>query len=68
MGVGSGREVQEGGDIYIHIADSLFCTAETNTTLESNYSPIKTNKTLQSITDNCILLVAARESFDRWLI
>ena len=28
-----GREVQEGGDICIHIADSLHCTAETNTTL-----------------------------------
>ena len=28
-----GREVQEGGDIGIHIADSLHCTAETNTTL-----------------------------------
>ena len=27
------REVQEGGDIGIHIADSLHCTAETNTTL-----------------------------------
>ena len=27
------REAQEGGDIGIHIADSLFCTAETNTTL-----------------------------------
>ena len=28
-----GGKVQEGGDIYIHIADSLHCTAETNTTL-----------------------------------
>ena len=28
-----GREAQEGGDICIHIADSLCCTAETNTTL-----------------------------------
>ena len=32
-GVGGGREVQEEGDICIHIADSLHCTAETNTTL-----------------------------------
>ena len=33
-GMGSGgREVREGGDICIHIADSLCCTAETNTTL-----------------------------------
>ena len=30
---GGGREVQEGGDIRIHIADSLHCTAETNTAL-----------------------------------
>ena len=30
-----GREMQEGGDmdIYIHVTDSLFYTAETNTTL-----------------------------------
>ena len=32
-GEGGRREVQEGGDIGIHIADSLHCTAETNTTL-----------------------------------
>ena len=30
---GGGREVQEEGDIGIHIADSLHCTEETNTTL-----------------------------------
>ena len=29
-------------DICIHIADSLCYTAETNTTLQSNYTPIKT--------------------------
>ena len=28
-----GREVQEGGDIYIDVADSLCCIAETNATL-----------------------------------
>ena len=33
MGGGYGREVQEGGDIYIHIDDSLSYTAETNTAL-----------------------------------
>ena len=27
------REIQEGGDICLHIADSLHSTAETNTTL-----------------------------------
>ena len=30
--VGGEREVQEGGDIVIHTADSLHCMAETNTT------------------------------------
>ena len=29
---GLGREVQEGGDIYIPMADSHCCMAETNTT------------------------------------
>ena len=32
-GGGSAWEVQEGGDICIHIADSFHFTAETNTTL-----------------------------------
>ena len=32
-GKGCGREDQDGGAIYIHIADSLCSTAETNTTL-----------------------------------
>jgi len=39
--VESRREVQEGGDICMHMADSRCRTAETNTTLESNYPPIK---------------------------
>ena len=37
------RRRQEGGDICIHIADSHCCTAETNTTLQSNYTPILKN-------------------------
>ena len=28
-------------DIYIHIVDSFCCRAETNTTLQSNYTSIK---------------------------
>ena len=40
-GVGDGREVQEGGDICTPMADSCCSMAETNTILESNYSPIK---------------------------
>ena len=34
-GGGGGREVQEGGDTRILIADSLWCTAETNTTYKA---------------------------------
>ena len=33
-GMGSGREVQEGGDIHILRADSHSCMAEINTTLK----------------------------------
>ena len=29
----NGKEVQKGGDIYVYMADSFCCTAETNTTL-----------------------------------
>lgn len=32
---------RERGRVYIYIADSCLCTAETNTTLESNYFAIK---------------------------
>ena len=42
-GEGGGREVQEGGDIGILVADSHCCMAEANTTLESKYPPIKNN-------------------------
>ena len=35
-----GKEIQK-GDKYIRMADSFCCTVETNTTLQSNYSPIK---------------------------
>ena len=37
----SGRKDQEGGDICIHMADSLPCTAETHITVQSSYTPIK---------------------------
>ena len=33
-------EAHEGGDIGIHIADSLCYTGETNITLSSNYTPV----------------------------
>ena len=39
----NGNKVQKGGDICICMADSFCCTVETNTTLQSNYTPIKIN-------------------------
>ena len=36
-----GGEAQEQGDMCILIRDSRCCTAENNTTWESNYPPIK---------------------------
>ena len=35
------KEIQKRGDICIGVADSPYCIAETNTTLSSNYTPIK---------------------------
>ena len=40
MGVRGGREAQEGGVISIQVAGALYCTAETNTTLQSNHMPV----------------------------
>ena len=39
----NGKEIQNRGDICTCTADSLCCTAETNTTLESNYTLMKIN-------------------------
>ena len=39
----NGKEIQKTGDICRHVADSLCCAAEANTTLESKYTPIKVN-------------------------
>ena len=38
---GAGREVLEGGDKCIHIADSLRCTAETNKHCKATILPLK---------------------------
>ena len=46
-GVGGGRKFQGGRDICTPMFDSCLCMAETNTILESNYPPIKKNKTYQ---------------------
>ena len=39
--VGGGREVQEGGNMWIPMTDSRCCMAETNTALYSNYPSVK---------------------------
>ena len=41
VGWGRWKEAQEGGDICAPMAGSCCCTAETSTTLWSNYPPIK---------------------------
>ena len=43
-GVGDGREIQEGGDGCMRVADSCRCMAETSTILESKYLAIKIKK------------------------
>ena len=40
-GEGDGREVQEGGDIYIPMADSCCYSTENNKIMWSNYPSIK---------------------------
>ena len=50
-----GRKAQEGGDVYLQIDDSLHCTAETNTTLQSNYTSIKMFKKKKEFLVNLIL-------------
>ena len=46
----AGRVIQ-GGDLCIHVADSLICTAETDTTFQSNYTPIIILKILIATND-----------------
>ena len=47
----NGEEIlkKKGGDICLRRADSLCCTVEANTTLQSNYTPIK----IQNIKMDC---------------
>ena len=41
VGEAGGREAQDRGDICILTANSHGCTAETSTTLDNNYPPVK---------------------------
>ena len=61
-----GKEGQKGGDIRISMADSLFCTAETNIALWSNSTPIKINfkKVIANILINFSLLFLVGISLD----
>ena len=56
-----GREVQEGGDICIPMADSYRGMAETNTILQSNYPPIKNkfkgNKHTKKCSENNAIVI-----------
>ena len=45
---GSGREVQQGGDIRGHAADSLHCTAQTDVTLPSSYEWVTDSRSVMS--------------------
>ena len=47
-GMGGGKEVQEGGGIWIDTADLCWCMAETNTILQINYPPNK-NKLIKKL-------------------
>ena len=44
-----GGQGQGGEDVCIRMADSCWCTAETNTTLLSNYMPVKTTKHINAV-------------------
>ena len=46
-GMGEGREVQEGGDICVHTADSLCCRGEISTKGLSYESPELNNELLK---------------------
>ena len=50
----NGKESPESGDVRIRMADSLCCTVETNKTLQSNYTPIKTNLLKEKNNNNTI--------------
>ena len=51
----NGKEIQSRGNIGICITDPLCCTAETNTALQSDYTPIRINKRLKFKAIMCVL-------------
>ena len=57
--------------IYIHTADSLHCTAETNKTLLSNYTPIKINNLILASVkngDHPTMQLVSLHSHHHWLL
>ena len=43
----NGKEIQKRRGIHISMSDSLFCTAKTDTAMESNYTPVKFVKSIE---------------------
>ena len=59
----NGKEIHKRGDMCVCIADSLCCTAETNTTLESNYTPIKKKRRRKKVKDlSCFTFPSDKDS------
>ena len=60
--VGGGREVQEGGDICIPMADSCWCMAEMNTTLCWLFSNKTINEAVKKFAFEIICIVISQQS------
>ena len=52
-----GKEVQEGDDVCLCMANSVFCMAETNATSQSKYTLIKTDLKSQHLWNNYSLII-----------
>ena len=57
-------EILEGRNICVHIADSLHCTVEANTTLKSNYPPIKKKKWIFKVSKGQMILPPLRNTIN----
>ena len=55
--------------VYIDTADSLCHTADTNTTLQSDYTPIKTHTYVHFIFQRILNVIAIQfQRFDPWVM
>ena len=55
-GEGDGREMQEGGDICIPMADSCWYLAENNKILQSNYPSIKITNNFKKVSKSYVTI------------